>query len=316
MKTRRDFVKLTALGVMGTIPFNGISNPIIKNSLELQTDLEVSIFSKHLQFLDYESTGTVAAEMGFSGVDLTVRPKGHVEPNNVLTTLPKAITAIKKGGSSCTMITTTVENALSSVDVDVIKTAANEGVSFYRSNWFSFMKGVSMQESLSLCADSVKKLGLVNKEFGIVGCYQNHSGLRIGGSYWEVEKILETVDANYFGVQYDIRHATVEGGVSWENGLKLLKSHIKTIVLKDFKWGMVNGRWKLINVPIGEGMVDFDTYFKLLKQYGLKPPVSLHLEYNLGGAEKGKRTISVDKKVVYDAMKKDLKTVNALWKKA
>ena len=46
----------------------------------------------------------------------------------------------------------------------------------------------------------------------------------------------------------------------------------------------------------GEGMVDFDTYFKLLKSYGLQPPVSLHCEYPLGGAEKGKYEISIDKK--------------------
>lgn len=316
MKTRRDFVKLTALGAIGTIPFNGISNPLFMNSSELEIDLDVSVFSKHLQFLDYESTGAMAAEIGFSGVDLTVRPKGHVEPKEVKQVLPEAIAAIKKGGSSCKMITSAVENILNPVDVDVIKTAAKEEVSFYRCNWFSYKKGISMQESLSLYAENIKNLGIVNKEAGIVGCYQNHSGLRIGGSYWEIKKILETVDPIFFGVQYDIRHATVEGGISWKNGLELLQSSIKVIVLKDFKWGMVNGKWKLVNVPIGEGMVDFGSYFKLLKQYGLKPPVSLHLEYDLGGAEKGKRTISVDKKVVYDAMKKDLNTINTLWKKA
>ena len=63
-------------------------------------------------------------------------------------------------------------------------------------------------------------------------------------------------------------------------------------MLKDFKWGKVSGKWKVVNVPIGEGMVDFDTYFKLLKSYGLQPPVSLHCEYPLGGAEKGKYKIT------------------------
>jgi L-ribulose-5-phosphate 3-epimerase UlaE len=29
----------------------------------------------------------------------------------------------------------------------------------------------------------------------------------------------------------------------------------------------------------GEGMVDFKTYFKLLKQYRIMVPVTLHLEY-------------------------------------
>ena len=91
---------------------------------------------------------------------------------------------------------------------------------------------------------------------------------------------------------------------------------MKTIVLKDFKWGKVNDKWKIVNVPIGEGMVDFNAYFKLLKSFGLKPPVSLHLEYPLGGAEKGHQEIKVDKKVVFDAMVKDLALVQEMWKEA
>ena len=87
-------------------------------------------------------------------------------------------------------------------------------------------------------------------------------------------------------------------------------------MLKDFIWGKVNGKWKIVNVPIGEGMVDFDAYFKLLKSLGLHPPVSLHLEYPLGGAEKGRYEISVDRKIVYNAMKKDLATIQQLWKNA
>jgi L-ribulose-5-phosphate 3-epimerase len=95
-----------------------------------------------------------------------------------------------------------------------------------------------------------------------------------------------------------------------------LQSNIKTIVLKDFKWAKVNDNWQLINTPIGEGMIDFDKYFKLLKKYNLKPPVSLHLEYDLGGAEKGNASISVSENVVFDAMKKDLEKVQELWAKA
>jgi len=118
MKTRRDFVKLTALGAMATVPFNGLANPIFGDAI----DLEVSIFSKHLQFLDYKSTGEMAAELGFSGVDLTVRPKGHVLPEEVEKMLPKAIKDIQKGGSVCKMITTSIESTSNPLDVAIIHT--------------------------------------------------------------------------------------------------------------------------------------------------------------------------------------------------
>lgn len=278
--------------------------------------LDISIFSKHLQFLDIKEAAQVAAELGFDGLDLTVRPKGHLLPKDVKSGLPTAIRVIKNAGASCQLITTSIKSVSNPDDVAVLQTAAQSGIRFYRSDWFPYLTDRSMTDSMEFYQKQIRKLGKLNKKHNIIGCYQNHAGTKIGASYWEVKMLLETVDPDYFGTQFDIRHATVEGGFSWENGLKLLQEHIKVIVLKDFKWGKVNGRWTTVNVPIGEGMVDFTKYFKMLKTYGLTPPVSLHLEYPLGGAEMGRDSITVDKKVVFDAMKKDLTAIRTLWKNA
>lgn len=289
---------------------------LVAPNMRSSEELEINVFSKHLQFLDWKEIGVMAAELGFDGVDLTVRPKGHVLPDQVIRDLPQAISDIKEGGSHCEMITTSVESVDNPTDIDVIKTAGAQGVSYYRTNWYRYLDDKTMSESISYYQDEVYRLGKLNAKHNIIGCYQNHAGIKIGASYWEVYQLLQKVDPSYFGVQYDIRHTTVDSGVSWPNGLELLRDKIKVIVLKDFKWGRVGSQWEPINVPIGEGMVDFDTYFKLLKSYNLKPPVSLHLEYPLGGAEKGKNEITIDKKVVYDAMIKDLKAIRTLWRNA
>ncbi len=314
MTTRRDFVKKTGI-VAASVPFLGFPYKMFHQDKGLDA-LSVNIFSKHLQFLDYKTTGEMAAEMGFSGVDLTVRPKGHVLPESVKTELPKAVQEIRASGVNCDMITTSIESVDNSLDVDILESAAKSGIKYYRTNWFNYKDNLSMIDSLQVYQEEIKKLGILNEKLDLVGCYQNHAGVKVGASYWEIKKLLETVNPEYFGTQYDIRHAMVEGGYSWENGLRLLHPHIKVIVLKDYKWGIENGKWEAINVPIGEGMVNFDYYFKLLKAYGLKPPVSLHLEYDLGGAEKGEQEISVDKKIVFDAMKRDLHSVQKLWNEA
>ena len=315
-KKRRDFIKKTALAV-GAVPFLSFPNELFAlDSNLLNEELSVHIFSKHLQFLDYKATGEMAAEMGFSGVDLTVRPKGHVLPELVKIDLPKAISEIKSGGSHCEMITTSIESANSPLDIDIIKTAAQQAVKYYRTNWFEYINGKSLEESIEIYKNQIKELSSLNAQHNIIGCYQNHAGVKVGASFWEIKAILESAETEFFGTQYDIRHAIAEGGHSWVNGLNLLQNHIKVIVLKDFKWGQVDGEWQPVNVPIGEGMVNFDKYFKLLKKYKLKPPVSLHLEYDLGGAEKGNSEINVDKKVVFDAMKSDLKAVQKLWKES
>ncbi|MDO7173273.1 sugar phosphate isomerase/epimerase family protein [Mariniflexile sp. AS56] len=314
MITRRDFISKTACAA-SLLPLSAFPLQQFMGSAS-ESGLDINIFSKHLQFLDYKATGEMAAEIGFSGVDLTVRPNGHVLPELVKTDLPKAVKAIKASGIHCHMMTTSIESINNKLDVDILEAAASENINYYRTNWFKYKEDASMQDSLLFYQNEVKKLGDLNEKLGLIGCYQNHAGVSVGASYWEIQKILETTNPKYFGTQYDIRHAMVEGGYSWENGFKLLHPNIKVIVLKDFKWGQVNGKWQAINVPIGEGMVDFDTYFKLLKKHQLKPPVSLHLEYDLGGAERGERKITVDKKVVFDAMKSDLKKVQQLWKNA
>ena len=308
---RRTFIKNTAAASL-LVPFTGNSVHLFDPKIENKA-LQVHLFSKHLQFLSIKEASQIAGELGFVGLDLTVRPKGHVLPENVETNLPKAIKDIKSAGISCELITTAISDVQKPYDVKIIKTAADNGVQFYRSDWFKYLDGKTMQESISFYQEKIKELSDVNKQYGIVGCYQNHAGTKIGASYWEVKQLLEKANPDYFGTQYDIRHAMADSGLSWSNGLKLLHNSVKTIVLKDFKWGQVDGKWKLVNVPIGQGMVDFTTYFKLLKKYGLQPPVSLHLEYPLGGAEKGKRELTVDKKVVFDAMKKDLTTIQELW---
>ena len=311
MTSRRTFLK--------KIGAAGLFIPHARNVntwTEANEMLDIHVFSKHLQFLDYKTAAEVAAEIGFKGLDLTVRPKGHVLPENVATDLPRAISEINKVGLSCEMITTAISDAGNAMDIKVIKVAAAQGVRFYRSNWFKFKKDLSLEESLDHYNKKIGLLSELNKKYNIIGCYQNHSGTSIGASIWEVKKILNHVDPEYFGAQYDIRHAVAEGGRSWTNGVKLLKDHIKTIVLKDFIWSKESGKWQIVNVPIGEGMVDFDAYFKLLKNYGLRPPVSLHVEYDLGGAEKGRGKINVDQQIVFNAMKRDLNTVQKLWEEA
>lgn len=310
--SRREFFKKTAvLGAMS--PFIPYKISSMVNPGEL---LELHVFSKHLQFLGYDDMAKAAADIGFEGIDLAVRPGGHVIPDQVTRDLPRASEAVRNAGLKCSMMTTSVENAGNEVDRTVLKTASESGFRFYRMNWLSYDDDYSMTDSIARMQDVVRELSELNASLGLTGCYQNHAGKRIGAAIWEVKQLLSNADPRYMGAQYDIRHAMVEGAMSWENGLRLIHPHIKTIALKDYKWGKIDGRWQIVNTPIGEGMVDFKRYFQLMKRYEIHVPVSLHFEYPLGGAEHGRSSLTIDKKVVYDAMISDVRTVRELWKSA
>src|SRR4030095_6748724 len=157
--------------------------------------------------------------------------------------------------------------------------------------WFNYLEGKSIPDSIQHFQQVMKGLSELNKKMGLIGCYQNHAGDGMGASIWELWELLKTADQKFLGVEYDIRHAMVEGALNWKSGLRLISPHIKTITLKDFKWVNNNGVFTLHQTPLGEGMVDFKTYFALLKQYKIEVPVTLHMEYPLGGAEDGATTL-------------------------
>lgn len=311
-QSRREFLKKTA--VVGIVlPFVRPSASAFSRPSE---KLELHVFSKHLQFLDYGDMARAAAETGFDGIDLAVRPGGHVEPDNVRQGLPRAVDTVRQAGLKATMMTTSVDDTDDPEDRAVLKTASESGIRFYRMNWLSYDQGRPMTDVIAEKQLVVRELSGLNRQLGLVGCYQNHASNRIGASIWEVKQLLDTADPDHVGAQYDIRHAMVEGAHSWENGLRLIQERIRTIVLKDFKWGKVDGRWRVMNTPIGEGMVDFNRYFRLLKEYEINVPVSVHFEYPLGGAEHGEKELTISRNEVYKAMKKDIQAIRELWENA
>lgn len=321
--SRREFAKMSAMG-LATIPLMScsskksiaIQNGLIKTLPSPLVDLKVNLFSKHLQFLNYNDMSAAAAEMGFDGLDLTVRRKGHVLPENVADNLPKAAEAMQKYGLKRQMMSTNVWDANNAVHKSVLETASKLGFTNYRSDWLKYLEDKSITESQALFGKQARDLEILNEQLGIIGGYQNHSGMHVGAPVWDLLPILGATKGQYMGCQYDIRHAVAEGGQSWELGLRRIKPFINSIVLKDFKWGIVDGKWKPINVPVGTGMIDFNRYFSLLKKYQINVPISLHVEYDLGGAEKGRTKISMDKKEVFRNIKNDLVFLKEAWKTA
>src|SRR5690606_20232395 len=115
-----------------------------KNRAEGEKALEVHIFSKCLHFLDYEHMAEFAARVGFDGVDLTVRPGGHVVPEKVADDLPKAIGEIQRAGLQSTMIATAMADPADTVGRNVLEVAASLGISFYRTDYFQYLKDKSI----------------------------------------------------------------------------------------------------------------------------------------------------------------------------
>jgi L-ribulose-5-phosphate 3-epimerase len=318
--SRRSFIVRTALATAGISKswkaLGEITDRVPNLEMAAPGALTLNIFSKHLQWLDYSAMASAVAEIGFEGIDLTVRPEGHILPERVHEDLPKAVETIRNAGLNVFMITTSIASAEDPFAETILKTASSLGISYYRTGWISYDEKMSMVDNLKRIQGQLTQLAALNKKYAIRGQYQNHYGANFGSPLWDLWTVLKAIDSPWVGSQYDILHATVEGANSWPLGLKLLKSYIGTMDIKDFHWAKKEGKWISETTPLGEGMVDLKRYFSLLKEYAIQGPFSVHYEYPLGGAQDGAKVITVEKKVVLSAMKKDLVTLKRLLSEA
>jgi len=309
--SRREFLQ-TALGagLAAGLPANAFARekPV---QAESAAPLKVSVFSKHLQWLDWEAMARTAAEIGFDGVDLTLRKDGHVAPERADQDLPKVAEIIRKAGLTMPMVTAGIVDAGTPLAEAMMRAMHNVGVKQYRWGNLRYVNGQPIPAQLDQLKRDVAKLAELNRKYDLCAMYHTHSGEEVGAAVWDLWLILKDQDTSRVAVNYDVCHATIEGGVgAWARSAQLVAPITRGIAIKDFRWERnAKGEWRPQKCPLGEGMVNFKRFFAILKAAKFNGPVQMHFEYPLGGAESGAKTLTIDKDKVIAAMRKDLATL-------
>jgi L-ribulose-5-phosphate 3-epimerase len=327
--SRRKFLSQVAgAGAMASLP----NLPKIDDRSAAR--LPIVYFSKHLQWLEWEQMAETARELGFDGVDLTVRKGGHVEPERVQEDLPKVAKIVRATGLDIPMITAEIVDVNSPHAEAIIRTASELGIPRYRWGWFSWSDErkvpdlsnfhASIERPSGLLLDvparldelrrRVATLAELNEKYKICAMYHNHSGSMVGASVWDLWSLIRDSSPQWVSSNFDVGHATVEGGLGgWANSARLMVPFMRGTAIKDFKWGKnAKGEWEPLWCPLGEGMVNFRAYFAMIKEARFSGPVQLHTEYPLGGVENGARTLAIDKSQALAAIRKDVDTLK-LW---
>ena len=274
--TRRQFIGATALASVG-LPHRAWT----RNRPPSKASPKLYVFSKPLDHLTTRQLMQVVSQAGLDGVDLTVRPGGHVQPENVAEALPAAVAQAKAQELEIKMITTGITGD-GPTDETVVRAAAKAGVQDYRMGYLSYDFSQGITESLDQLKPQLRQLEALNRQYGIHAAYQNHVGTRVGAQLWDLWYLLHDLNAQFIGCEYDIRHAVAEGGRSWAVNLRLIAPYIRAIVIKDFLWKkQSDGSYQPVSVPLGEGMVPFEEFLALVQELNLQVPYSLHFEYDL-----------------------------------
>lgn len=298
---------MAAAGAYLSFPGIGNYDQMTKNH---SSEHKIHVFTKAFTWMNYDEMASLIADAGCEGIDMPVRKGGMVLPEYVERDLPKACEAADKKGLSVEMMVTEITGTDKTAE-RVLKTASSLGIKYYRFGYLNYDNNLGVQGTLDKFQVEFKKLEELNEKFNIHGAYQNHSGIRVGGPVWDIYELLKGTDPQYIGCQYDIRHAVVEGFTSWINGFKVIAPWIRCNAIKDFTWSMENGKWAVKNVPLGEGVVNFDEFFSLLKEYNIPGPFSLHLEYPPFEGSGDKIPADEKRKLFYNAITKDVNTLKS-----
>lgn len=260
----------------------------------------VTLFSKHLGWLTVDQLGPVASETGLKAVQLSVRPGGHVEPERAAVDLPRAVRTLKLAGVSVPSVVTALTDPADDFTRRVVGAIADAGVPMYRTGWYRVPPGEDAQTlraEIDRARAGFAGFARLSEELGVRACYENHAGAFLGASPWQLWDLVRDLPPERIGLEFDLRHAMIEGWYTWQPALELLLPWVATVLVKDFVWQRAGRDAKPspegepspgavpVSVPLGDGVVDFPWLFDRLERAGFDGPVTLHLEYEVAGRE-------------------------------
>jgi sugar phosphate isomerase/epimerase len=248
---------------------------------------KLCFFTKPLPEMDWRRLSRSVRQLGFDGLDLTVRPGGHVLPEKAAEDLPRAVGTAREEGLDVPMITTALTSANDPTARPVLSTAGKLGIPYFKAG-YSLYEHKDVRGELARAGRDFRGLVELATECGVQAGFHNHSEY-VGAALWDYATFIEPLDPKWAGYYFDARHATAEGGAgAWKTAVHLVKSRLKMMAIKDFAWAKTARGWQDANCPLGEGMVDWPYVLGELCP-GFQGPISLHMEYEVPGATTAER---------------------------
>ncbi|MGO8718583.1 MAG: sugar phosphate isomerase/epimerase family protein [Acidobacteriaceae bacterium] len=241
------------------------------------------LFSKPVPQLSWRELAQSAKRAGFGGIDLTVRPEGHVLPERAATDLPKAVAAIRAEGLEVPMISTALVNAVDPTAEPILETASKLSIPFVKPGYY-YYKLVNVLEERNQAGRKFRGLVELAEKYQIQVGYHNHTDY-VGAAIWDMAPVIEPLDPRWCGFYFDLGHAAVDLGENgWKVATNLVIPRLKMVGAKDFVWKQDGShRWHAEPCPMGQGIVPWRQFLHILAQSNFHGPISLQEEFSIPG---------------------------------
>jgi len=308
---RRDILKRTAAVTGALVTTNTLR---ARKNQPASSRGDLCLFSKPLHNRPVRDLPDLLHDLGIDALDLTVRPGGHVLPDRVEEDLPAAHEHLTKAGIRIPMITTGITDADKGNAKAIIETASKLGIRCAKLGYYRYGNLAKMADTLADVGRKLNAIAAMCRVHGVQAGFHNHSGGYVGAPLWDVWQLINPLPPEAIGSYFDIRHATVEGGdAAWRINMHRLAPRIVMMAVKDFRWHKTDKGWRVVNVPLGEGMIHLDQALHIAKAANFTGPVSLHMEYMHGGDHHPTLDSDADKTNL-SAIRKDWQTLKSALK--
>ncbi len=277
--------------------------------------MQTVLFTDNLADLSIEDACAGARQAGFDGLDLTLRPGGHVLPEQAEMGLAQAAQTARAAGLSIPMVSTALSSVESPEAESIFAAAAHYGARKLKLGYWDYQPFGSLAAQVDSARRQLQGLIALGRRYQVLPCVHCHSGRYVASGGPLLYLVLKDFDPGDVGAYVDPMHMTIEGGRNgWELGLDLLAPWLALVGVKNFRWlpaerdtrGQQRYRWEYC--PLADGQAPLPEFVGYLRQLGYDGLVSLHSEYK---GESSFRRLSTPELLEQSA--EDLRYWKRLW---
>lgn len=229
--------------------------------------------------IGYDEMGGLMKTMGFEGADIAVQPGGHITPEHADLDFMRAIEAFTGSGIDVFMVSTPYTSPADPTVRLAMQWGGEMGVPFFRPGYWKY-GGVEIEQRLGEAQRDLSGFANIARVVGMSVGVHNATADCVGAALFDTNMIIRGMDPNLVGYDFDPGYATAQGGsAGFATVLKLAMPRIKMVTARDCYF---TKEGKLVQCPLGEGMVDWPAFMSTLAKAKFTGPISLQVGYEGG----------------------------------
>lgn len=281
---RRSFFRLAAASGLTTF---SSKRSLAEDTFDTRSTPEVCIYTEQFQSLPIPEVCKIFKRIGAQGLDVTVRPGGHIKPEDARVQLLIAARVAREHELKIMMLTTGITAADRNAE-NILAACQEIGVDRIKLGYFRPGSFGTLRKSLDTTRRQLNQISQLAAKYGVLPCVHVHSGETIPSNAFLLYEVIRDIEPSRIGAYLDSHHMTITGGAGgWRQAIDLLTPWISLVALKNHRWH-THGRdetgqqkWRTSYCRLEDGVAPIPDFVRTVHQAGYQGFYTLHTEYRL-----------------------------------